>query len=278
MRANGWPVKKYAMAILTVLLNGFDFPGLQERSDKSTLYLLTQACNQTGVDWLRAFGLHRLLPCNIVFFLFATQEKSMKTHFRLLPCALVLACSASLSMAQTSNRSSTMGERSSFIPYTQQGYVGLSAGQSKYSLNSGTGGFNFDDTGNAAKIYAGGYFNPNFGMEFGYLNFGKGHRLGGTTKAQGFNLSLVGRVPLNEQFDVFGKVGTTYARTRTSGFSGLGVQTGKDNGFGLSYGLGARWSFSPQWAAVVEWERHRLHFADGNSNTNMTTVGVQYRY
>ena len=189
----------------------------------------------------------------------------MKTHFRLLPCALVLACSASLSMAQTSNRSSTMGERSSFIPYTQQGYVGLSAGQSKYSLNSGTGGFNFDDTGNAFKIYAGGYFNPNFGMEFGYLNFGKGHRLGGTTKAQGFNLSLVGRVPLNEQFDVFGKVGTTYARTRTSGFSGLGVQTGKDNGFGLSYGLGARWSFSPQWAAVVEWERHRLHFADGTS-------------
>ena len=50
MRANGWPVKKYAMAILTVLLNGFDFPGLQEMSDRPAVYLLTQAYNQTGVD------------------------------------------------------------------------------------------------------------------------------------------------------------------------------------------------------------------------------------
>lgn len=203
----------------------------------------------------------------------------MKTSmFRLLPCVLALAFGATAATAQTMNRSGTMAERSSFIPYTQQGYVGLSAGQSKYSLNSGLGGFNFDDTGTAAKVYAGGYFNPNFGLEFGYLNFGTAHRLGGTTKAQGLNLSLVGRVPLNEQFDVFGKVGTTYARTRTNGFSGLGVQTGKDNGFGISYGVGARWAFSQQWAAVLEFERHRLNFADGKSNANMTTLGVQYRY
>ena len=50
MRANGWPVKKYATAILTVLLNGFYFPGLQETSYKPAVYLLTQAYNQTGVD------------------------------------------------------------------------------------------------------------------------------------------------------------------------------------------------------------------------------------
>ena len=203
----------------------------------------------------------------------------MKTPpLRLLSCAVLLACGVTAVTAQTPNRSGTMAERSSFIPYTQQGYVGLSAGQSKYSLDSGIGAFPADDTGTAAKVYAGGYFNSNVGLEFGYLNFGKAQRLGGNTKAQGFNLSLVGRVPLNEQFDVFGKVGSTYARTRTNGFSGLGVQTGKDNGFGLSYGVGARWSFNPQWAAVLEWERHRLHFADGGSNANMTTLGLQYRY
>ena len=173
----------------------------------------------------------------------------MKTSmFRLVPCVLALACAvgATAVSAQTTKRSGTMAERSSFIPYTQQGYIGLSAGQSKYSLDSGIGNYNFDDTGTAFKIYAGGYINPNFGVEFGYLNFGK--------------------------------VGTTYARTRTNGYSNLGVQTGKDNGFGLSYGLGARWAFNTQWAAVLEWERHRLHFADGKANTNMTTLGVQYRY
>ena len=203
----------------------------------------------------------------------------MKNMLRLLPVALSLACCATAVTAQTSTRpASNMSERSSMIPYTQQGYMGLNVGQSKYDLNAGSGGFGFDDTGTAVKLYAGGYFNPNFGVEFGYLNFGNAARVGGKTKAQGLNLSLVGRAPLNEQFDVFGKVGTTYARTRTDGYPGLGVATGKDNGFGLSYGLGVRWAFNPQWAAVLEWERHRLHFADGKSNANMTTLGVQYRY
>lgn len=198
----------------------------------------------------------------------------MKPTIRLLPVALALACCATVASAQTSTRATN----TSAIPFTQQGYVGLNMGQSKYSLNSGTGGFGVDDSGTAAKLYAGGYFHPNVGLEFGYLNFGNAERLGGKTKAQGLNLSLVGRVPLNEQFDVFGKIGSTYARTRTNGNPGLGVATGKENGFGLSYGLGVRWAFNPQWAAVLEWERHRLHFADGKSNANMTTLGVQYRY
>lgn len=203
----------------------------------------------------------------------------MKTTLRLLPCLVALACGAATVHAQTSTRASnaTSG-RSSFIPSTQEGYIGLNVGQSKYDLRSGVGGFGFDDTDTAAKLYVGGYFNPNFGLEFGYANFGKADRIGGTTKAQGLNLSLIGRVPLNEQFDFFGKVGTTYGRTRTSGTAGLGVATGKESGFGLSYGLGVRWAFNPQWSAVLEWERHRLHFADGKSDADMTTLGVQYRY
>lgn len=201
----------------------------------------------------------------------------MTTIFRIVPVALALACCATLASAQTPDRTA-MGERSSFIPYTQQGYIGLSGGQSKYDLNTGPIGWDSDDSGSAAKVYAGGYFNPHFGLELGYLNFGHADRLGGSTKAQGLNLSLLARAPLTEQFDVFGKVGTTYSHTRTGGSSGLGVATGSDNGFGLSYGLGVRWAFHPQWAAVLEWERHKLHFADGKSNVNMTTLGVQYRY
>lgn len=171
-------------------------------------------------------------------------------------------------------------DRRSIIPYTQDGYIGLSGGRSDFSLNGGPSGLglSYDDSGNAYKLYAGGFFHPNVGVEFGYLNAGKARRLGGETKAHGFNLSLVGRAPLTEQFDVFGKVGTTYGRTRTSGFVAAGVPLGKDNGFGLSYGLGARWSFTPQWAAVVEWERHKFRFSDGGDEVNMTTVGVQYRF
>lgn len=200
----------------------------------------------------------------------------MKATLRLIPCVVALACGAAAVEAQTTS-SNRVSDRS-FVPGTQEGYVGLSGGQSKYDLRSGTGGFAFDDSDTAWKVYSGGYFNRNFGVELGYLNMGKAERIGGSTKAQGLNLSLVGRAPLSEQFDVFGKLGTTYGRTRTSGNSGLGVATGKDDGFGLSYGAGVRWAFNPQWAAVLEWERHRLHFADGNSDVDMTTVGVQYRF
>lgn len=200
----------------------------------------------------------------------------MTRSLRLLPCVALLALTATAVQAQTANRG---GTRDSFIPRTTEGYFGLSLGKSSYDINGGSApGLTFDDSDTAGKIYTGGYFNRNLGLEFGYLNMGKAERIGGSTKAHGFNLSLVGRAPLNEQFDVFGKVGTTYGRTETSGTSGLGVQTGKDDGFGLSYGAGVRWSFSPQWAAVMEWERHRFHFADGKSDVDMATIGVQYRY
>ena len=186
-----------------------------------------------------------------------------------------MVCAAGAVQAQSLG--STMSERS-FVPGTQAGYVGLNIGQSKYDLRSGIGGFAFDDSDTAFKIYTGGYFNPYFGVELGYLHAGEATRIGGTTKAQGLNLSLIGRAPLGEQFDVFAKLGTTYGRTRTSGFSGTGVATGKDSGFGLSYGLGVRWAFTPQWAAVLEWERHRFHFADGRSDVDLTSLGLQYRF
>jgi opacity protein-like surface antigen len=200
------------------------------------------------------------------------------SSLRTIPWLLAAACAATGVQAQTSSTSPK--QRDSVIPYTQQGYIGLSGGRSNYDLSAdptGTG-LGFDDSDSAWKLSTGGYFHPNAGVELSYLNAGKAHRLGGTTRAQGVNLSLIGRAPLNEQFDLFGKVGTTYGRTRTTGFSGLGVATGKDSGFGLSYGLGARWNFNQQWAAVVEWERHKFHFADDNAGVKMTTLGVQYKY
>ncbi|RYF46216.1 MAG: porin family protein [Comamonadaceae bacterium] len=216
------------------------------------------------------------------------------THspFRVLPLAAAIAACAALSAhAQTSTStpsSSSAGtaaqgrtsDRNSVLPYTQDGYVGMSAGRSNYSLSNGPAGLGLsqDDSGNAFKIYTGGFFHRNMGVEVGYLNAGTARRLGGDTKAHGFNLSLVGRAPLGEQFDIFGKLGTTYGRTRTSGVSGTGVPMGKEDGFGLSYGLGARWAFTPQWAAVVEWERHKFKFSDGDDAVNLTTVGLQYRF
>ena len=47
---------------------------------------------------------------------------------------------------------------------------------------------------------------------------------------------------------------------------------------GLSFGVGASWGFTPNIAAVLEWERHRLHFADDTAPADLATVGVRYRF
>ncbi|HQQ69019.1 MAG TPA: outer membrane beta-barrel protein [Alicycliphilus sp.] len=193
----------------------------------------------------------------------------MQSALRFLLCATVLTGVASGCLAQAPAPRS-MG--------LYGGYVGLGAGVSKYDLRSGPGSFNFDDSDTAIRLYTGAYFHPNLGLELGYLDLGKARRMGGSTSARGLNFSLVGRLPVTTQLDLLGKVGTFYGRTNTHGVDGYGVQLGKANGFGLSYGAGLRWAFTPQWSAVLEWDRQRLHFADRNADVDTTTLGLQFSY
>jgi len=158
------------------------------------------------------------------------------------------------------------------------GYVGLNVGTSDYSLGNGFGPFASDDTDTVYNLYTGTFFTPNFGLELGYTDFGKIERAGGRTKAQGINLSLVGRAPITQSFNVFGKLGTTYGRTEVSS-AGFGVAAGKETGFGLSYGIGAEYSFNPQLSAVLQYDEHKLKFAGGDKDrVNATTVGLRYRF
>lgn len=159
------------------------------------------------------------------------------------------------------------------------GYVGLNAGQSNYSLGNGLSLFSADDHDTAYNIYTGTFFSPNFGLELGYTNFGKIDRAGGRTKAEGINLSLVGRAPISPSFNLLGKLGTTYGRTDVSSTPGSGVAAGKETGFGVSYGLGAEYVFNPQLSAVLQYDEHRLKFSgEGRDRISATTVGLRYRF
>lgn len=159
------------------------------------------------------------------------------------------------------------------------GYVGLNVGQSDYSLDNGLGGFSSDKHKTAYNIYTGSFVNENFGLELGYTNFGNIDRAGGTTKADGINLSLVGRVPVSSQFNLLGKLGTTYGWTDVSAAPSSGLATGTEKGFGVSYGLGAEYVFSPQLSAVLQYDEHRLKFVGtGRDRISATTVGLRYRF
>jgi OmpA-OmpF porin, OOP family len=166
----------------------------------------------------------------------------------------------------------------SLIPYSTGGYVGVNIGTPDYN-NACATGFRCSNNTTAYKLYTGGMFNEYVGAELGYVNMGRAHRAGGRTEAHGINLSVVGRVPLGG-FNLFGKVGTTYGRTEVSA-SPLAVttSTGKEKGWGGSYGVGVGFDLTPASAIVLEWERHDFRFSGtGKQNIDTTMLGYVHRF
>ncbi|MBN9410245.1 MAG: porin family protein [Burkholderiales bacterium] len=190
-------------------------------------------------------------------------------------CA-VLAAGAHAQTTTTTTRTTT----GSYMPWSagSGGYIGLNLGRSEYNVDSGTPGLTFDNKGDFGKLTLGSLVNQNLGYEISYMHNGDITRGGGETKAQGLNFSVVGRIPLAEQFSLFGKLGATYGRTRTDAIVGSGISSGKDSGWGVGYGVGASWDFAPQWSLVAEWERHDYHFVGSKDGVDAASIGVRYRF
>jgi len=186
---------------------------------------------------------------------------------------LIVAAAALISVAgvqaQTGAGTSSFGK----------GYIGLSAGQSDYSLGNGSGLYGSSNRVTAYSVTGGGYFNNNLGVEIGYTDFGNISRGGGTTRAEGINLSLVGKMPVTESFNVLGKIGTTYARTSVSTQPGSGLQDGSENGWGLSLGIGAEYMMTAQLSALLQYDAHDMRFAGGGRDrVSVTSLGLRYRF
>ena len=194
---------------------------------------------------------------------------------------LALAALAATTGAQAQTSSSTSASASGNYSFYAPGsrYLGLNVGKSDFSLPNGTGAFPSDNKDTSYNIYGGSYFNNNFGVELGYTDFGKINRAGGQTEAEGINLSLVGRLPLSNSFNLLGKVGTTYGRTRVSASPASGIATGNQTHWGMSYGVGAEWAFTPALSAVLAWDEHNLSFpGSGNDRVSTTSLGLRYRF
>jgi Opacity protein and related surface antigens len=158
------------------------------------------------------------------------------------------------------------------------GYIGASAGESKFRSQCGRRDiFACDQRDTAWKVFAGGKFNPNLGLEAAYTDFGKVNASGGDTKAWAAGLSLVGNVPL-DRFDVFGKLGGVYGRTDVHADPSTLFDTGHKSGWGWTYGVGADWNVTRNVAIRVDWDRYKLDFVGGRQDLDMASAGVQFRF
>jgi opacity protein-like surface antigen len=160
-------------------------------------------------------------------------------------------------------------------------YISLNAGTADLSRPiTAFGLFGGEHQGTAYSISFGNYFrNQNLGYEIGYTDFGSASYKGATTKVDGINISLIGRMPLAYQFNLLGKVGTTYGRTDVSTNGVATVNTGSERAFAWSYGIGGEFLVSANWSAVLAYDEHYVRYpVDGNERVSLTTLGVRYRY
>lgn len=155
-----------------------------------------------------------------------------------------------------------------------------------------TTGADVSDTG--WKLFAGHRFDRHWAIEGGYTFLGRYSFQGqviadpGTVqasfRADDWNVSAVGILPLGERFEIFAKAGWGYWRTRleTSGtFSGRGAQPVNARGAGPIAGLGARLRFTDSLSARLEFERF-FHVGDtarsGRSDIDFGSLGLQYGF
>jgi len=98
-------------------------------------------------------------------------------------------------------------------------YGGVGLGYSTFSSDATFGGepISFEAAGRATRQFLGLRYGDYLGLEAGYLNFGSVKdqivleagqpSLNDGIKTRGYDLSLVGRYPLDEELAVFGKLG-----------------------------------------------------------------------
>ncbi|MGZ5193918.1 MAG: outer membrane beta-barrel protein [Ramlibacter sp.] len=163
----------------------------------------------------------------------------------------------------------------SHLPSVGRTYLGLNVGRSRYNVPCGSTSLLCDDTATSTEFYAGRMIGNFWGLELAYLNAGPVQRLGGDLKAQGLNLSVIGRAPLGHAIGLFGKVGTTYGRTENPALAG----NPNEQGFGLAYGAGVSLDFTPRLSATFELESNDFRFAGtGRDAVRSANLGLRYRY
>jgi OOP family OmpA-OmpF porin len=154
-----------------------------------------------------------------------------------------------------------------------------------------------DDTDTGWKVFIGNQFNKNAAIEFGYIDLGKSTgSVSGTVlgipatanadgEAKGFNLALVGSLPVSNEFSVLGRIGLfrwdvdVSASANVGGFPGSASDSA--SGTDLTFGVGAQYDFSKSAGVRVEWETFQDvgdQDSTGQSDIELLSLSLVFRF
>jgi OOP family OmpA-OmpF porin len=161
-------------------------------------------------------------------------------------------------------------------------YVGAGIGEASVEID-GTG---FDDSDTAFKVFGGYNINRNLAVEAAYFDGGTaeetsaGRFVGGSTEisTSGLNLSLLGRVPLNDAFSLHARVGiASYdVDSKVFAYTPLGQVNFEDSDSNedISYGLGAAFNLTPSFELRADYEA--VDASDGE--LTLLSVSALYKF
>lgn len=143
-------------------------------------------------------------------------------------------------------------------------YIGAGVGRSEARDFCGALGGACDAKDMSWNIFAGYQFTPNFAVEVGYNDFGKATSSGfiggvpGAISSESTALEIVGlaAAPLTDAFSVYIKGGFFRFDTDAVGTGGAAGLALSDKGSGATFGVGAEYSFTRNFAARLEWQRY----------------------
>jgi OmpA-OmpF porin, OOP family len=177
-------------------------------------------------------------------------------------------------------------------------YLGTAIGQAKLKNDTldwlDDLGANTDDKDTAFKLFAGYQFNPNFAVEASYVDFGDFEAsafatdginvASGNVKASvdGFGFALIGRLPIDAGFSVYGKLGLIAWDGKVSGVArenGTVVFEGSDSADDIDpfYGVGVEYVVN-QVMMRLEFERYDLSDSGEDFEIDLISASIGYRF
>ncbi len=173
-------------------------------------------------------------------------------------------------------------------------YLGAGVGQSRGNVDTTGIAGSKDENDVGFKVFAGYRFHRNVAVEAGYYDLGKlkfsgalagaippfaaGTAVSGSSRTRAGAVSVVGIMPLGSEFSLLGKLGVSYSRQTTDISVGGLSGSVKDNATELTYGLGARYDFTPNVGVRAEWERFRVGGNNGGGKNDIDLYSVNLLY
>ncbi|HEY9199377.1 MAG TPA: outer membrane beta-barrel protein [Gammaproteobacteria bacterium] len=178
-------------------------------------------------------------------------------------------------------------------------YVGAGVGQSSVDISGSevdaltaaeglTSTTSVDDTDTAWKLFGGYRLTENFGIETAYMDYGSitsdttvTAPVAGTInidlETTAWIIDAVGILPLNEQFELFGKLGVAMWDieadvSAVAGGTAFGGSV-EDDGSDFHFGVGAGYALTDTIGIRAEWER-----VNGDDDLDAWTVGAQFGF